>query len=73
MDVHIRIDGTLLEGINAGAVKLNISNPDPLKFSDPTVSYSGSITVPRTLSNDRVFKSERFPHLYTRYLRMLLR
>lgn len=66
MEVHVRIDGTLLEGINAGAVKLNINNPDPLKFSDPTVSYSGSITVPRTLSNDRVFKSERFPHLYTR-------
>lgn len=66
MDVHVRVDGTLLEGIDTGAVKLNINNPDPLKFSDPTVSYSGSITVPRTLSNDRVFKSERFPHLYTR-------
>lgn len=66
MDVKIRIDGVLIEGVSAGSVKLNINNPDPLKFTDPTVSYTASITLPRTEVNDRVFKAERFPNLYTR-------
>lgn len=66
MEVQIRINGVLLDGVAPGAVKLTISNPDPIKFSDRTVSYSGSITVPRSQVNDRVLKSERFPGYYTR-------
>jgi hypothetical protein len=66
MEVQIRINGVLLDGVAPGAVKLTINNPDPIKFSESTVSYSGSITVPRSQVNDRVLKSERFPGYYTR-------
>lgn len=66
MEVQIRINGVLLDGVAPGAVKLTINNPDPIKFSEHTVSYSGSITVPRSQVNDRVLKSERFPGYYTR-------
>lgn len=66
MEVKIRINGVLIDGVSPGSVKLNINNPDPLKFTDPTVSYTASISLPRTETNDRVFKSERFPNLYTR-------
>lgn len=66
MEVKIRIDGVLIDGVTPGSVKLNINNPDPLKFTDPTVSYTASISLPHTETNDRVFKSERFPNLYTR-------
>nr|DAG54109.1 MAG TPA: hypothetical protein [Caudoviricetes sp.] len=66
MEVQIRINGVLLDGVAPGAVKLTIDNPDPIKFSERTVSYSGSITVPRSQVNDRVLKSERFPGYYTR-------
>ena len=66
MEVLIRINGVLLDGVASGAVKLTINNPDPIKFSERTVSYSGSITVPRSQVNDRVLKSERFPGHYTR-------
>lgn len=66
MEVKIRINGVLIDGVTPGSVKLNINNPDPLKFTDPTVSYTASISLPRTETNDRVFRSERFPNLYTR-------
>ena len=66
MDLTIRIDGVVIDGVTPGAVKLTINNPDPIKFSERTVSYSGSITVPRSQVNDRVLKSERFPGYYTR-------
>lgn len=66
MEVQIRINGVLLDGVAPGAVKLTINNPDPIKFSERTVSYSGSITVPRSQVNDRVLRSERFPGYYTR-------
>ena len=66
MEVQIRINGVLLDGVAPGAVKLTINNPDPIKFSERTVSYSGSITVPRSQVNDRVLKSERYPGYYTR-------
>lgn len=66
MEVQIRINGVLLDGVAPGAVKLTINNPDPIKFSERTTSYSGSITVPRSQVNDRVLKSERFPGYYPR-------
>lgn len=66
MEVNIRINGVKLDGVSAGAVKLNINNPDPFSFSDPTVSYTGSIEVPRSQVNDRVFRADRWPWLYNR-------
>ena len=66
MDVNIRINGVLLDGVSAGSVKLNINNPDPFTFSDPTVSYTASIEVPRSDINDRVFRADRFPWLFDR-------
>ena len=66
MDVNIRINGVKLDGVSAGSVKLNINNPDPFSFSDPTVSYTGSIEVPRSEVNDRVFRADRWPWMFTR-------
>ena len=66
MDVSIRIDGVLLDGITGKSVKLNINNPDPFTLSDPTVSYTASIEVPRSENNDRVFRADRWPWLYNR-------
>lgn len=66
MEVNIRINGVKLDGVTAGAVKLNINNPDPFSFSDPTVSYTGSIEVPRSQVNDRVFRADRWPWMFTR-------
>ena len=61
MDLTIRIDGVVIDGVTPNSVKLTINNPDPLKFTEQTVSYSGTINVPRSEVNDRVFRSERFP------------
>lgn len=66
MDLTIRINGELIDGVSANSVKLTINNPDPLKFTEQTVSYSGTITVPRSEVNDRVFRSERFPGAFMR-------
>ena len=66
MDLTIRIDGVVIDGVTPNSVKLTINNPDPLKFTEQTVSYSGTINVPRSEVNDRVFRSERFPGTFTR-------
>lgn len=66
MDLAIRIDGELIDGVTTNSVKLTISNPDPLKFTEQTVSYSGTINIPRSEVNDRVFRSERFPGKFIR-------
>lgn len=66
MDLTIRINGEAIDGVTANSVKLTINNPDPLKFTEQTVSYSGRITVPRSEVNDRVFRSERFPGKFIR-------
>lgn len=66
MDLTIRIDGVAIDGVTANSVKLTINNPDPLKFTEQTVSYSGTINIPRSEVNDRVFRSERFPGAFTR-------
>lgn len=66
MDVIVRIDGVPLEGLSKDAVKLNINNPNPFTLSDPTVTYTASIEVPRSEINDMVFRSDRYPWLYTR-------
>lgn len=66
MDLTIRINGVVIDGVTPNSVKLTISNPDPLKFTEQTVSYSGTINVPRSELNDRVFRSERFPGKFIR-------
>lgn len=66
MDLTIRINGEVIDGVSANSVKLTINNPDPLKFTEQTVSYSGTINIPRSEVNDRVFRSERFPEAFTR-------
>lgn len=66
MDLTIRINGELIDGVTANSVKLTINNPDPLKFTEQTVSYSGTINVPRSEVNDRVFRSERSPGRFVR-------
>lgn len=66
MDLAIRINGEVIDGVTANSVKLTISNPDPLKFTEQTVSYSGTINIPRSEVNDRVFRSERFPGKFIR-------
>ena len=66
MDIVVRIDGVPLDGITKDAVKLNINNPDPFTLSDPTVTYTASIEVPRSEINDMIFRSDRYPWLYTR-------
>lgn len=66
MDLTIRINGELIDGVSAKSVQLTINNPDPLKFTEQTVSYSGTINIPRSEVNDRVFRSERFPGKFTR-------
>ena len=66
MDLTIRIDGVVIDGVAPNSVKLTINNPDPLKFTEQTVSYSGTINIPRSEVNDRVFRSERFPGAFTR-------
>ena len=66
MDIVVRIDGVPLDGISKDAVKLNINNPDPFTLSDPTVTYTASIEVPRSENNDMIFRSDRYPWLYTR-------
>lgn len=48
MDLTIRINGELIDGVSANSVKLTINNPDPLKFTEQTVSYSGTINIPRS-------------------------
>lgn len=66
MDLTIRINGEMIDGVTAKSVKLTINNPDPLKFTEQTVSYSGTINIPRSEVNDRVFRSERFPGKFIR-------
>lgn len=66
MDLTIRIDGVVIDGVAPNSVKLTINNPDPLKFTEQTVSYSGTINIPRSEVNDRVFRSERFPGKFIR-------
>ena len=66
MEISIRIDGVPLDGITKDSVRLNINNPDPFTLSDPSVSYTASIEVPRSENNDRIFRAERYPWLYTR-------
>lgn len=66
IEISVKIDNVAVEGIRPSAVKLTINNADPLKFTDRTVAYSASISVPRTAVNDRIFRHMRTPWLFTK-------
>lgn len=66
MIIRIYIDDIEVEGVSPSAFKLTINNADPIKFTERTSSFSASVKVPRTESNDRIFKRERAPWLFTR-------
>ena len=66
IDVTLVINNATVEGISPTSVKLTINNADPIKFSDRTVAYSASISVPRSEANDRIFKEMRTPWLYAK-------
>ncbi|WAX10834.1 hypothetical protein BV739P1_00035 [Phocaeicola phage BV739P1] len=66
IEISVKIDNVAVEGISPSTVKLTVNNADPLKFTDRTVAYSASISVPRTEVNDRIFKEMRTPWLFTK-------
>ena len=65
-DTVIRINGVNVEGVEPSSVKLTINNVDPFLIGERTNSYSATVNVPRTPSNDALFKAERWPNLYTK-------
>jgi hypothetical protein len=65
-DTVIRINGVNVEGVKPSGVKLTINNVDPFLIGERTNSYSATVKVPRTPSNDALFKAERWPNLYTK-------
>ena len=66
MEISIRINGLMVEGIKPSTVKLTINNVDPFTIGERTNAYSATIKVPRTHTNDVIFASERFPMFYVK-------
>lgn len=66
MDITIRIGNKVVEGVKPSTVKLTINNVDPFTVGERTNSYSATVKVPRTETNDAIFASERFPMFYTK-------
>lgn len=66
MDITIRIGNKVVEGVKPSTVKLTISNVDPFTVGERTNTYSATVKVPRTETNDAIFASERFPMFYTK-------
>lgn len=58
MKLGIEINRRMLDGVT-GDLKLSVVSADPYTMSQPTRSYSGTITVPRSANNDRIFKGIR--------------
>lgn len=56
----------MVEGIKPSTVKLTINNVDPFTVGERTNTYSATIKVPRTHTNDVIFASERFPMFYAK-------
>lgn len=66
MDITIRIGNKVVEGVKPSTVKLTINNVDPFTVGERTNTYSATVKVPRTETNDAIFASERFPTFYTK-------
>lgn len=58
MELGIMINRRMLDGVT-GDLKLSVVSADPYTMSQPTRSYSGTITVPRSANNDQIFKGMR--------------
>lgn len=58
MELGIQINRRMLDGVT-GDLKLSVASADPYTMSQPTRSYSGTITVPRSANNDQIFKGMR--------------
>lgn len=58
MELGIQINRRMLDGVT-GDLKLSVVSADPYTMSQPTRSYSGTITVPRSANNDQIFKGMR--------------
>lgn len=66
MDITIQIGNRIVEGVKPSTVKLTINNVDPFTVGERTNTYSATVKVPRTETNDAIFASERFPMFYTK-------
>lgn len=66
MDITIRIGNKVVEGVKPSTVKLTVNNVDPFTVGERTNTYSATVKVPRTETNDAIFASERFPMFYTK-------
>lgn len=66
MDTTIRIGNKVVEGVKPSTVKLTINNVDPFTVGERTNTYSATVKVPRTETNDAIFASERFPMFYAK-------
>ena len=66
MDITIRIGDKVVEGVKPSTVKLTINNVDPFTVGERTNTYSATVKVPRTETNDAIFASERFPMFYAK-------
>lgn len=58
MELGIQINRRMLDGVT-GDLKLSVVSADPYTMSQPTRSYSGTITVPRSANNDQIFGGMR--------------
>lgn len=66
MDITIRIGNKVVEGVKPSSVKLTINNVDPFTVGERMNTYSATVKVPRTETNDAIFASERFPMFYAK-------
>lgn len=58
MELGLMINRRMLDGVT-GDLKLSVVSADPYTMSQPTRSYSGTITVPRSANNDQIFGGMR--------------
>ena len=63
MQVSIRINNLMVEGIKPSTVKLTINNVDPFTIGERTNMYSATIKVPRTRTNDVIFARTLYPQI----------
>lgn len=65
MELGIKVNGRFLDGVT-GDLKLSVVSADPYTMSQPTRAYSGTISVPRSATNDLVFGAMRHFGMRTR-------
>lgn len=65
MELGIKVNGRFLDGVT-GDLKLSVVSADPYTMSQPTRAYSGTISVPRSATNDLAFGAMRHFGMRTR-------